>query len=392
MSSCRILVIDPSPTVRRVVQLVLGRQQHDVLATGSAEEGASWLATEALDLLIVDSALYKAGSPLAAVASRQGLGSRILLIVNRESDLDARTTPHLFKPFTPERLEKAVVQLLSDAGDAATDGSSELPPVVAGTSVARGFDIRALGVRGQPVLWCRLSAIPLPELLQLMRFQAGDPQLTVSVAKRKVCITMRAGQIDFVQAEGLSRGYRLGSYLIRVEAISEEDLEAFFDAGRAAGQPLGKALVAAGMVTPAQLHQAVALQNSELIYEVLRWVEGEAVVATGGTLSELEAETGLGLTVEELLTEGLRRVDEWQHLEQNLPPMDAVLEPNLVVINGFDLNRLAPAEREALARFRGGATLRGVLEDSEKNSYEMCQAVHLLIGSRILRARPEAGA
>mgnify|MGYP001390367779 CR=1 FL=1 len=49
MSSCRILVMDPSPTVRRVVQLALGRQGHDVLATGMASEAADWLVREDLE-------------------------------------------------------------------------------------------------------------------------------------------------------------------------------------------------------------------------------------------------------------------------------------------------------------------------------------------------------
>ena len=74
-----------------------------------------------------------------------------------------------------------------------------------------GPDLRVFGVRGNPVLWCRLSAIPLPELLQLMRVRGGETQVTVRATERRVCITMRLGKIDFVQAEGLSRSYRLGS-------------------------------------------------------------------------------------------------------------------------------------------------------------------------------------
>ena len=50
--------------------------------------------------------------------------------------------------------------------------------------------------------------------------------------------------------------------------------------------------------------------------------------------------------MEEVLVEGLRRVDEWQRMERDLPSMDAILEPNLVVINGFDLSKLSAGERE----------------------------------------------
>jgi len=385
MSSCRILVVDPSPTVRRVVQLVLGRQGHDVLATGMASEAADWLVREDLDLLVGDSAELSPGSHLTQTAKNQGLGHRLLLLVSRESDLATGTTPHLFKPVTPERLTQAVTDLLGQEAPA-NDPDGRTGPNPSTTSA--GPDLKAFGVRGNPVLWCRLSAIPLPELLQLMRVRGGDTQVTIRATERRVCMTMRAGKIDFVQAEGLSRSYRLGSYLIRTNAIAEDTLEAFFAAGRAAGKPLGKALVAAGLITSDQLRTAVAVQNSELVYEVLRWSDAEAVVSVGGQLSELEAETGLGLTVEEVLVEGLRRVDEWQRMERDLPSMDAILEPNLVVINGFDLSKLSAGEREVLTRFRGGATLREVLEESEDQSFELCRSVHLLMGARILRERP----
>ncbi|MBM65439.1 MAG: hypothetical protein CMH55_04300 [Myxococcales bacterium] len=386
MSSCRILVMDPSPTVRRVVQLVLGRQGHDVLATGVAAEGADWLVREDLDLLIADSALMSPGSNLAQTAHRQGLGHRILLLVARESDLASANVPHLFKPVTPDRLSQVVTSLLREAAseDESESGVAAIPMASA------GLDLKAFDVRGNPVLWSRLSAIPLPELLQLMRARGGATQVTVRATDRRVCITMRVGKIDFVQAEGLSRSYRLGSYLIRTGAIAEETLEDFFAEGRAAGQPLGKALVAAQLISSDQLRTAVALQNSELVYEVLRWADAEAVVSVGGQLSELEAETGLGLTIEEVLMEGLRRVDEWQRLERDLPSMDAILEPNLVVINGFDLSKLSASERDVLTRFRGGATLREVLGESEEQSFDLCRAVHLLMGARILRERPEA--
>ena len=371
--------------VRRVVQLILGRQGHDVLATGVASEATDWLVREDLDLVIADSAEVSPGSHLAQTAERKGLGHRLLLLVARESDLSTGNVPHLFKPVTPERLTQMVTDLLSaPAPDSEEGGMSR----IAASLPSAGPDLRAFGLRGHPVLWCRLSAIPLPELLQLMRVRGGDTQVTIQATDRRVCITMRAGKIDFVQAEGLSRSYRLGSYLIRTGAIAEETLESFFAAGRAAGQPLGKALLGAGLITAEHLRTAVAVQNSELIYEVLRWSDAEAVVSVGGQLSELEVETGLGLTIEEVLVEGLRRVDEWQKMERDLPSMDALLEPNLVVINGFDLSKLSASERGVLTRFRGGATLREVLEESEEQSFELCRSVHLLMGARILRERP----
>ena len=52
--------------------------------------------------------------------------------------------------------------------------------------------------------------------------------------------------------------------------------------------------------------------------------------------------------------EGFRHEDEWNRLQSLLPRPDEQLEANLLVINGFDLTRLAPRER-ALGLLRKGS-------------------------------------
>ena len=86
--------------------------------------------------------------------------------LSRESDLAMGKMPHLFKPVTPDRLIQAATSLLSED---ASDGDGAAPTAATVAMSSAGPDLRTFGVRGNPVLWCRLSAIPLPELLQLMR-------------------------------------------------------------------------------------------------------------------------------------------------------------------------------------------------------------------------------
>jgi CheY-like chemotaxis protein len=374
-----MLVVDPSPTVQRVVQLVLGRKGFRVAAASSLREGAQEIDAP-IDVLIIAAAAWDD----EAMALRGTLGHGgtcpVLMLMERGEERTGQSFPHLIKPFTPDRLV-AAVETLMVPGDAVVAADP------AGPNLAKDwtFDPGWLQGGGKPVLWCHLSAFPLPDLLQFLRAQRWEAQLQVRSGQRRVTVTLRQGCVDFVTAQGVGEGFRLGRFLVSVQAINQNDLESFIKSGAAQGVPLGKALVAAEMISAQQLLAAVRLQTSGLFYEVLRWHDGEAVVMVEAEQDDLTRETGLRLTIEQLLMEGFRQEDEWNRLQNQLPRPDEQLEPNLLVINGFDLSRLSALEREALGLLRDGGSLAQLLGHLKAQPIEVCRAVHVLMGARLLR-------
>ena len=87
--------------------------------------------------------------------------------------------------------------------------------------------------------------------------------------------------------------------------------------------------------------------------------------------------------------EGFRHEDEWNRLQTLLPRPDQELEPNLLVINGFDLSRLSSLEREALGLLRDGGTLAQILARLSAQPIEICRAAHVLLGARLVRRKDE---
>lgn len=377
--SGKLLVIDPSPTVQRVVQLVLGRRGFVVSAAADATAAVQRLAGS-IDVLIISADAWgDAAAALRAKAGRGG-GCPVLMLIERGQERTGDSFPHLIKPFTPDRLIAAVETLLAP-GDEVVSQAQSGPQIAADWT----FDPGWLQGSGRPVLWCHLAAFPLPELLQFLRAQNWEAQVQIRSAARRVTVTMRSGKVDFVTAVGVGEGFRLGRFLVSVQAISREDLESFISSGSAKGMPLGKALTQAGLISSQQMLAAVRLQTSSLFYEVLRWHDGEAVVVVEAPQDELARETGLALTVESLLMEGFRQEDEWNQLQNQLPKPDEELEPNLLVINGFDLGSLSALERQVLGLLRDGGSLGGLLHHLEEQPIDTCRAVHVLIGARLLR-------
>ena len=378
-----LLVIDPSPTVQRVVQLVLGQKGFRVAAAGDLATARQSVRGQ-IDVLIIAASSWNDQAQELRSALGRGGNCPVLMLMERGEERTGASFPHLAKPFTPDRLLAAVETLLAPGDEVVTDSVST--PVV---SKDWTFDPGWLQGGGKPVLWCHISAFPLPELLQYLRAQHWEAQIRIRSAERRINVTMRHGRVDFVTAQGVGAGFRLGRFLVSVQAIQSQELEAFIESGDAQGMPLGKALVSAGLVSAQQLLAAVRLQTTSLFYELLRWRDGQAVVLVEPEHDELTRETGLGLTVEQLLMEGFRHEDEWNRLQTLLPRPDQELEPNLLVINGFDLSRLSSLEREALGLLRDGGTLAQVLARLSAQPIEICRAAHVLLGARLVRRKDE---
>ncbi|MDE0881125.1 MAG: DUF4388 domain-containing protein [Myxococcota bacterium] len=378
-----LLVIDPSPTVQRVVQLVLGRLGYRV-AAASDLASAKATSNSPIDVLIIAASLWS--DEVLELRSDLGRGGScaVLMLMERGEARTGSSFPHLIKPFTPDRLIAAVETLMAPGPEVVAQSPGA--PALAGDST---FDPGWLQGGGKPVIWCHLSAFPLPELLQFLRAQRWEVQLRIRSGERRVTVTMRQGRVDFVTAEGIGAGFRLGRFLVSVQAIERQELEAFISSGAAQGMPLGKALQNAGLISHEQLLAAVRLQTCGLFYEVLRWTDGQAGVLVEPEHDEVARETGLALTVEQLLMDGFRHEDEWNRLQAQLPRPDEDLMANLLVINGFDLSRLSSLERETLGLLRNGGCLGQLLQNLPAEPIEVCRAIHVLLGARLLRRSSE---
>ena len=124
----------------------------------------------------------------------------------------------------------------------------------------------------------------------------------------------------------------LGRFAVEAGALSPEALTAVLDERARASKPalFGVDLVARGLITEAQLKQAMARQISEVIYETLRWTQGQFSFRAlpAESFPALARDAALGISVDGLLLEGFRRVDEWRVIEREIGDFDLVFVPN----------------------------------------------------------------
>jgi CheY-like chemotaxis protein len=405
----RVLVVDDSPTIRRVVSSVLSRHGFDAVQAAdgqsaldtmmrsarAAEHGAS---DAKIDVVLVDFVMPKMNGFQLCRAMRQSADLRATPVVLMSAKSD-RIREHfvqqtgaidaITKPFDARALIAVIENAIRRADEWRSRGDSDgvrppedaddaPPPHSGGPRVALSGD---------------LGIIPIGAVLQLLQIEAQTGALVVSDGKTEVTAVIRQGLIDLVQARGAGNEFRLGRYFVELGLVTPDDIDRMLRDRRRSEEPsspgrrlLGDLLVDSGRVTPEQLREGLARQSSELVYDVLRWTAGRFEFRREPPPALAES-ARLGLPVASVVMEGFRRVDEWRLVEAGLGSFDAVLLTDRAAVEAGGVERLAKAEQRLLAMVDGENTVREIVEQSHMSSFDACKILFQLLEARLVRRR-----
>lgn len=426
--STRILVVDDSPTIRKVVSTVLETHGFEAVQAADGQAALDKLAeaarppaegetngTRKIDLVLVDFVMPKMNGFQFCRTLRQDerLRATPVVLMSAKSDrirenfvqqtgaIDAIT-----KPFDAQALiaviENAIKRVEAwrtrgEALAAGIPGDFEAPDSLR----ASGDWSSRIGLSGD------MSIIPIGAVLQLLQIEGQSGVLFVSDAKSEVSVAMRQGLIDLVQARNAGAEFRLGRYFVEHGLVTPDDIDRLLRDNAPTPRPppsdsrgpntqreevsssrklLGDILVDSGRVTREQLRDALARQSSELIYEILRWPKGKFEFRRE-SLPSLAESARLALPVASVVMEGFRRVDEWRLVEAGLGAFDSVLQTDPVAVEQGGVDRLPKPEQRLLEMVDGERTVREIVAQSHMSSFDACKILYQLIEARLVRRR-----
>ncbi|HTB76228.1 MAG TPA: response regulator [Polyangiaceae bacterium] len=435
--STRVLVVDDSPTIRKVVSSVLERHGfeaveaadgqaaleqlvHAARPNGNGSNGDGADEAEKIDVVLVDFVMPRMnGFQLCrAIRHDELLRDTPIVLMSAKSDrirdhfvqqtgaIDAIT-----KPFEAQALIAVIENAIRRSAEwrererakrenrerAAAD------EVDAADSLAPSPDRQPVALQGD------IAVIPIGAILQLLQIESRSGLLLVTDDKIEVTMSVRLGLIDLVQARGAGTEFRLGRYFIEHNLVTDDDIDRLLrdntptprppppESGSRSAMPkvepltagrrlLGDLLVDSGRVTRDQLRDALARQSSELVYEVLRWPRGRFEFRLD-SLPALAESAKLGLPVASVVMEGFRRVDEWRVVEAGLGSFESVLQADRVAIDAAKLDRLTKHEQRLLEMIDGDRTVREIIEHSHMSSFDACKVLYALLEARLVRRR-----
>jgi hypothetical protein len=242
------------------------------------------------------------------------------------------------------------------------------------------------------VLSGELSAITVSEVLSWLQDKSQTGRLQIVDGDKHVEIYVRRGKVDFAAAAGIGEDLLLGRFAVEAGALTPDALTAVLDErARATTKPglFGVDLVARGLITEAQLKQAMARQISEVIYETLRWTQGQFAFRSlpAESFPALARDAALGISVDSLLLEGFRRVDEWRVIEREIGDFDLVFVPNESRIAEVARGQLTRDEIAVLESVDGKTPVKDIIRALRLGSFDVSKILFRLLRAKLIRRR-----
>jgi DNA-binding response OmpR family regulator len=461
----KILVIDDSPTILKVVQLVLTKAGYQVDTAADGDLGVQAAKERRPDLILLDFVMPKMNGyqVCRALAEEEALKDIPVVLMSAKGDQIGERfvkvmgiVDYITKPFSPEAITAVVghtitkhhqraaapgellppspeptpspAPLASDAAEAAARARRQALAALR-TGIAKAVvaklpaepDSDGLPAEAHPmfgtienalddnllegllghvhtaspelaasedhVLSGEVRVVPLAQVLQLLQDQIQTGVLTVSRGPAKVDVFFRQGKVEFASAAGVSEEFLLGRFIVNDNLMAKQDLDTLLKSRTGQNQLLGSQLVKLGYITQAELKQAMARQTSELIYEVLRWSAGRFVFRATKELPPVALDAALGLTVEGILMEGFRRVDEWHLIEREIDNFDSVFVRNEDAVGQMGKGRLTREELAILELVNGKNTVKEITRQSRMSSFEVSKMLYRLLSIKLIRKR-----
>lgn len=237
-----------------------------------------------------------------------------------------------------------------------------------------------------------LSAFSAASMLQFVVNEEFTGLLWFRQGDMLVELTLGGGKVDLAHASGGPLEFRLGRYFVTAGLLGQAELDDFLASAPPDSQPrrrpLGERLVEAEKISRHSLREVLALQSSELVYEILRWNRGKFELRLGER-SELADRAKLQLHTPTLVLDGLRRVERWRDIEANLGDFDDVWAaiPGLA---GVEDRGLSEVEGQVLRLADGERTVREIIAASTLSSFDTCRILAQFKGSGMLVAKERA--
>ncbi|MBN2225760.1 MAG: DUF4388 domain-containing protein [candidate division Zixibacteria bacterium] len=170
----------------------------------------------------------------------------------------------------------------------------------------------------------KIGRFTLPEIFQLVANSRETGTLGIQRDDDIVMVYFKEGRI--IYAYGPRQTYHLGQLLRERGRITTSQLDDAVktQSRQETSKRLGKILIEKKYIDRADLQEVVQTQIEELIYSLLSWESG--TFKFYDRQYPTQEEITISLSVENVILEGLRRLDEMNRIREALPDFSKVLE------------------------------------------------------------------
>ncbi len=426
MAGEKILNIDDSPTVQRLIEMILSSQGYTVALASDGEEGIAKAKSERPDLILVDFVMPKMNGYQVCKTLKEDPEFRdtpIILVTSKGDKVGSKfvdtlgITEYFTKPFQPEELLGKIREVLdkraADAAAARSAAKARTAPAAAGAApsgieavvaavVKRILDefvattlpdlIRkelkggaaapsapaSAGIRGN------LEAFRIIELMQMLALQRHTGRLLISRKDGKAEIYFKEGAVAFA-------GSTLNGSLPGVEGLlrktcrlAEDGLQHAHRIASMTGQPIDGVLAQERLLDQKTFAACLRRHTEAVVYKAMGWTEGDFVFDKEPSP---QFANPVAIKVDDLILEGTRRADEWVLIQQKIPDLSLVFEP--LIGNAEELTRrgLSAADLKVFSMVDGRRTVQDIIDVSMMSDFDVVKSMFILLSVGLIRKK-----
>ncbi|MDO8915446.1 MAG: DUF4388 domain-containing protein [Coriobacteriia bacterium] len=228
-----------------------------------------------------------------------------------------------------------------------------------------------------------LKDFSLPDVFQLVTLSGKSGVLHIKRAEAEGSVWFRDGEVFFAQSDWHREP--LGTRLVAAGKITPSALSKALDVQRAeqpTGRRLGQILVDEGFTSSKVLEAFVQEQIQDTIFDLFRWDDGDFDFET--LESAPEEDIGLSVSIENIVMEGSRRLEEWTRIKKKIPSMDIVFKMATAPGEGtFDIS-LKPVEWNLLLKVDGTRSVAELARELGRTDFEVARVIYGLFSAGLL--------
>ncbi len=227
-----------------------------------------------------------------------------------------------------------------------------------------------------PTVAGTLGDVTVTDLLSFYNMFRKDGSILFSLKGGDRELFFEGGEVVYAQSSFVSEN--LPEILYALGKINETTLKKIVEIG-GTNASVGKVLVAKGVITTKDLWLASRQQVESIVFNLFSFLEGGFCFLSNKI--DQEKVVRLSMNTQNMIMEGLRRVDERALYMRDISSLDAV--PVLSDQRGQKLDEL---EENLVELVRGGrANIKEILRRSGLGEFEALRILHQLLQKKVIR-------
>ena len=236
----------------------------------------------------------------------------------------------------------------------------------------------------EAVLRGSLTSFKLADVLTFLSMARKSGTLVLLSEGRRASIVFVNGSV--VHAGSNQDKLRLSAILLRKRRISREQYDAIDGLMTSEAGRFGAIAIQQGVLTEEQLRDFLKVQVAEVLYDAFVWATGEFGFAEQLELPEYAVTISVDLP--NLIMEGARRIEEWEHCLQLLPDSSAVYR--VVSAPRDDRVTLTADEWKLLFMIDGRRSLDDLVRAGDEDALSVYRTVYGLAANGLIEPVPVA--